>query len=789
MSRDLVPASVDNPSIPQELPVVPLKDVVIFPRMAVPLLIVEPASAHALDTALRDDRIAAFVALRSEAGDGSPKPADCYSVGTAAKIVEIAKQPDGSVRLLVEGVVRVSLDSFMDADGYLRARVTKLPELEGKKTERVEAQMYSIVNQFKECVNLGATVPFDVLLVVMNITDPRQLADLITLNLDFRVEEKQAVLEAKTVEEKLTVLGNALGRTTKVLRLSRKIQSETGKELGKMEREMMLREQLKTIEKELGILGGVSETDVLRKKIEEAGMPEEVKQTAQKELARMQAMPSFSPEISYVRGYLDWLISLPWSKKSESKIDLKQAQKILDKDHYGLEKAKERVLEYLAVQKLVGKIKGPILCFVGPPGTGKTSIGKSIARSLGRKFVRMSLGGVRDEAEIRGFRRTYVGALPGRILQGISQAGTRNPVFMLDEIDKLGADAFRGDPSSALLEALDPEQNSAFSDHYLEVPFDLSDVMFITTANILDTIPPALRDRMEMIEFPGYTEDEKFNIAKNYLLPEQLTNHGCTPKQVKITDGALREIVRKYTREAGVRNLEREIATVCRKVARAIATGTKKSETVDASDLSAYLGPERFHSLEAEKRDEVGVATGLAWTEAGGEILVIEAAKMPGRGMLTMTGQLGKVMQESAQAAFSYARSRGPSMGFKGDFTKDLDIHIHVPSGAIPKDGPSAGISMATALLSLLANRPVRRDVAMTGEITLRGRAMEIGGVKEKVLAAHRAGIKTVILPKDNEKDIADVPANVRKELKFVFVDHMDDVVKIAFAGKKGRKK
>jgi len=771
--------------IPETIPVVVLKGLVMFPKITVPLLLNEPKAVKGLDAAMSAGRLALFVATRKDDVE-TPAAKDLHEVGTVAKIVDMAKQPDGPVRLLIEGLVRVRIKKYSQEEPYFLAEIDHFPTPTEEKNEKIEARMYSVVNQFKEVINLGAAVPFDVMLVVMNLTDPWQLGDLVALNLDFRTDEKQAILEARDAEEKLVKVGEAISRQMKVLRMARKIQADTGKELGKMEREMFLREQLKSIEKELGMVGGRSEVEELRKKIETAGMPPEIRIVADKELGRMQGMPSFSPEVSYIRTYLDWLVSLPWSRKDEFRIDIVASKKILDEDHYGLDKVKERILEYLAVQKLVGKIKGPILCFAGPPGTGKTSIGKSIARSLGRKFVRLSLGGVRDEAEIRGFRRTYVGALPGRIVQGIATAGTKNPVFMLDEIDKIGAD-FRGDPSAALLEALDPEQNSAFSDHYLEVPFDLSDVMFITTANILDTIPPALRDRMEVIDFPGYIEEEKLHIATGYLIPKQLQNNGLSAAGLKITNQAVREIIRSYTREAGVRNLEREIAQVCRKVARGVAEGKTKPVAVGATDLKNFLGPARFHALEAEKYDDVGVVTGLAWTEAGGEILIIEATKMPGAGKLILTGHLGQVMQESAQAAFSFARSLAPKVGVKDKFYKESDIHLHVPAGAIPKDGPSAGVAMATALVSLLTKRPVHREVAMTGEVTLRGRVLEIGGIKEKVLAAHRAGQKTIIMPRDNEKDLEEVPLGVRKALRFHFAETMDDVLKVALVAKKGK--
>jgi len=761
-----------------ELPLIPLKDLVLFPKLSVPITVGEERSVAALNEAMKAGAVCVFSAIKPGT-EGPAGPEQIYRVGTAAKIIETIKQPDGTARILVEGVARVKIGKFISSDPYFKVAAAAMPDLKPEKNEKIEALMYSATNQFKECVNLGATVPFDVLLVILNMTDPLQLADLVAVNVDFSLEERQALLEAESIEEKLARLGQALGRQIKVLRMARKIQTETGKELGKMEKEMMLREQLKAIEKELGVVGGHGEADETRKKIDESGMPDETKEVAKKELARLEGMPSFSPEISYIRNYLDWLVSLPWAKRDEKKIDIKAAENILNEDHYGLDKVKERIIEYLAVQKLVGKIRGPILCFVGPPGTGKTSIGKSIARALGRKFFRMSLGGIRDEAEIRGHRRTYVGALPGRIIQGIKTAGTKNPIFMLDEIDKVGAD-FRGDPTAALLEALDPEQNYGFSDHYLEVPFDLSDVMFITTANLLDPIPPALHDRMEVIDFPGYTEEEKFHIATKFLIPKQFEANGLDAKQVTLTEPALREIIRGYTLEAGVRNLEREIAKIFRKIAKHVAEDGKKTYKVGLETLKEYLGASKFHHLTAEKADEVGVVTGLAWTEAGGDILLIEATRMPGKGNLILTGQLGKVMQESAQAAFSYARSRAFAWKIKGKFWESEDVHIHVPAGAIPKDGPSAGVAMAVVLVSLLTGKKIHRQVGMTGEVTLRGKVLEIGGVKEKVLAAHRAGLKTILLPKDNEKDLEDVPAEVRRAMEFKLVGDMEEVLKLA---------
>lgn len=765
----------------RDLPLVPLRDAVVFPGIAMPLLVQRPKSLAALDFAMKHGQLAFFVAQKSEEHD-HPTLEDIYQVGTVAKIKEMGKGDDGAVRVLVEGVMRAKLVHVVHGEPFIKATIDPLPTPAVKKTERIEALMYAAINQFREIVSLGAPVPLDVLFVILNVTDPWVLGDLISSNLDFKTEERQGILESQGVEEKLEKLRQALGHQQQVLRQAKKLQAEVGKELDKMQREVFLREQLKAIEKELGVVGGRTEVEELKDKIEKAGMPDKTKEDALKELTRMERMPSFSPEISYIRTYLDWLAKLPWKRKAGAKIDVKKAQKVLDDDHYGLEKPKERMIEYLSVQKLVGKIKGPILCFVGPPGTGKTSIGKSIARALNRKFVRISLGGVRDEAEIRGFRRTYVGALPGRILQGIASAGTSNPVFMLDEIDKMGFDAFRGDPSAALLEALDPEQNDSFSDHYLEVPFDLSDVMFITTANLLDPIPPALKDRMEVIEFAGYTEEEKYWIAEKFLIPKQTENNGLSAKHISFTEQGIRTMIREYTMEAGVRELERTIAAVCRKVARKIAEGNGKIKLrkVGIDDLREFLGPQKYRITMAEKKDEIGVVNGLAWTPAGGDVLHIEATKMPGKGQLILTGKLGDVMQESAKAAFSYARTKAKELKIKDPFYKTSDVHVHVPAGAIPKDGPSAGVAMGIALISAVSKKPVRKDVAMTGEITLHGQVMEIGGVKEKVLAAHRGQIKTVILPKNNEKDMVDVPKHVKDTMKFVFAENMDQVLKVA---------
>jgi len=618
-----------------------------------------------------------------------------------------------------------------------------------------------------------------VVYMMSQIRDIEQIISLISINLNLETENQQKILELESAADALRKLNDLLAREIEILEAERSVAKETKKQIGKMQKEIFLREQLKSIEKELGVDDEKGEADLLRGKIIAAGMPKEVKEKALKELNRLAKMPAFNPEVSYLRTYLDWLVELPWSRKDKEDINLKEAEKILDEDHYGLNKVKERVLEYLAVQKQVGKLKGPILCLVGPPGTGKTSVGQSIARALGRKFIRVSLGGLRDEAEIRGHRRTYVGAMPGRIIQGIHSAKTVNPVFMLDEIDKVGMD-FRGDPSAALLEALDPQQNHSFSDHYLEVPYDLSDVMFITTANILDTVPPALRDRLEIIEFPGYSEDEKLHIAKNFLLPKLFRDHGLKKKTLVFNDAALADIIRQHTREAGVRDLERQLAAIIRKVTKKLVElPSSRQFVITQNELHKYLGPAKYTHQIAETKDEIGVVTGLGWTPVGGEVFSIEVAKMPGHGKLILTGQLGNVMKESAQAALSYARAYVSKLGVKENFIKD-DIHIHVPSGAIKKDGPSAGTAITTALVSLFLKKAVHKEVCMTGEVTLRGKVLEIGGVKEKILAAHRAGLKIVIVPAENKKDMGDIPKEVKKDLKFVFVKTMEDVLKAA---------
>jgi len=758
-------------------PLIPLRDTVIFPYQVIPLTVGRPRSIKALEEALRKNRRVVFVAQKEREKE-NPASKDLYLTGCLSQIQQIEQRNDGNVQLLVEGLSRVKILTFLQEEPYFIAKVLELPESPRSNAE-IEGLVKTVLFQFRQYIELSrVTLPLDALMNLFNIRDPNRLADLCIFNLDVDTKAKQSVLETVDTKERLIKVNSILTREIKVLKVGKRIQSKAEEELNKMQKEMILREQLKAIQKELG-MDEEGEYGELTKKLQKAGMPKEIKAKALKELDRLKKMTPFSPEIPYIRNYLDWLIDLPWTTKTGGNIDIKKSEKILDEDHYGLTKVKERILEYLAVNKLAGKIRGPILCFVGPPGTGKTSIGKSIARAMGRKFVRVSLGGIRDEAEIRGHRRTYVGAMPGRIIHGIKNAGTKNPVFMLDEIDKVGTD-FRGDPSAALLEALDPEQNFAFSDHYLEVPYDLSEVMFITTANITDTIPPALLDRMEIIPFPGYTEDEKFHIAKKYLIPKQIEAHGLKKTQISFKDEVIKNIVTGYTKEAGVRELERQIATICRKVAKEVAENKKTKFLIQEKNLTKYLGSPKYRLTVAEKKDEIGLATGLAVTEAGGEVLFIEATLIPGKGKLILTGHLGDVMKESAQAAVSYARSVARDFGIKSDFYDKNDIHIHVPAGAIPKDGPSAGIAMATAVVSALYKIPTKREVGMTGEITLRGRVLEIGGVKEKVLAAHRAGVKEVILPKDNKKDLEDVPKNVRKDLKFHFVEHMNEVLAIA---------
>lgn len=766
--------------IPEELPILSVIETVVFPGAVVPLMIGRGPSLKLVDQCMAGDRMLGLVTQKTPTTE-DPGPDDLHNIGTAGAIVRMLRFPDGTLRVLVQGYTRFRIAEFTQKEPFLKARIETLRDIV-EPTQELSAMQANLVNEFRKLASLIPYMPEELQVMVMNTQDPGRLTDLIAANLNISVAERHEFLSELDVKKRIERLTTTISRERELLELGSKIQSEVQSEVDKTQKDYMLRQQLKAIQKELGEGDARgAEIEELRKKIEEAKMAPEADKAALQELDRLRLIPPESAEHTVVRTYLDWLIALPWSVSTEDHLDLQRAHEILDADHYGLDKIKDRILEYLAVRKLKSDSKGPILCFVGPPGTGKTSLGRSIARALGRKFIRQSLGGVRDEAEIRGHRRTYIGALPGRIIQNLRTAGSNNPLFMLDEIDKLGMD-FRGDPSSALLEVLDPEQNFSFVDHYLDVPFDLSKVLFVTTANLLDPIPPALKDRMEVLELSGYIEEEKFEIARRHLIPKQLRENGISAEDLILTDEALTEIIRSYTREAGVRNLEREIGRVCRRVARAIAEGKKRGETVTVENLSSFVGPKRFFSEVAERTQEPGVATGLAWTPNGGEILFVESTKMKGKKGLTLTGNLGDVMKESAQAALSYIRSQAKALAIPEDFFEELDLHIHVPAGSIPKDGPSAGVTIASSLASLLCGKPVKANVAMTGEITLRGRVLPVGGIKEKVLAAKRAGIDTIVLPKHNEKDIEDIPPKIREELRFVFVEHMAEVLKVALS-------
>ncbi len=763
--------------LPPELPVVALRELVIFPLMVMPIRVGRPKSIKAVDAVAADLRI--FITVMQKDKDvQDPKPPDeIYQIGTLVSILRMMRSPEGDIQLILRGLARVRIDEWTQTEPYLKARYSIIDETV-EQTIEVQALVNTAKDMFRQMAQLSPQIPEEAINLVASINNPAHIADLLVSALNISMQERQRFLEMTDPIQRLHELIPLLSREIQILELTQKIQEQARQELDKAQREFILRQQLREIQKELGE-APEAEIEELRQKIEAAGMPEEVKEVALRELDRLSKMHPAAAEYTVSRTYLDWLISLPWNKVTEDNLDIANAKRVLDEDHYDLDDVKERLLEFLAVRKLKQDTKGPILCFVGPPGVGKTSLGQSIARSLGRKFVRMSLGGVRDEAEIRGHRRTYVGALPGRIIQGLRQAGTKNPVFMLDEVDKLGFD-FRGDPAAALLEVLDPEQNHTFVDHYLDVPFDLSQVLFICTANITDTIPPALLDRMEVIRLPGYSHEEKLQIAKRYLIPRNLKEHGLNEDNLEFTDEALSMIVKQYTREAGVRNLNREIANVCRKVARRVAEGNIEKVTVTPENVTEFLGPPKFIEEIAERQPQVGVATGLAWTPFGGSVLFVETTKMPGKGSLTITGYLGEIMKESAQAALSYVRSRSEQLGIPEDFFSKHDIHIHVPAGAIPKDGPSAGITMATALASLATGRPVRHDIAMTGEITLTGRVLPVGGIKEKVLAAKEAGIAEIILPAQNEKDLVEIPEHIRNALHFHFVENMDEVLEIA---------
>jgi ATP-dependent Lon protease len=773
----------------QQLPLLPVRDIVVFPYMVLPLFVGRDMSIKAIEAALAGNRMI-FLSTQKALDVENPTPDDIHRVGTIGIIMRMLKLPDERIKILVQGISKGRIQEYIQNEPYYSVRMVKIQDSKpaGSSLE-AEAVMRTVKEQLERIVGLGKVLMPDVMVVIENLDDPGRLADMVVSNLGVKVEISQSVLEIEDPIARLKRVSEILSKEVDVLSMQQKIQAQAKGEMDKTQREYFLREQLKAIQKELGELDERGEEVAeFRKRIKEAKMPEKVLKECEKQLKRLEKMHPDTAESATVRTYLEWMVDLPWSKKSKDTLDIKAAAKVLDEDHYDLEKVKERILEYLAVRKLKDKMKGPILCFVGPPGVGKTSLGKSIARSLGREFVRISLGGVRDEAEIRGHRRTYVGALPGRILQGLKQAGTNNPVFMMDEVDKVGQD-FRGDPSAALLEVLDPEQNHAFSDHYLGVPFDLSEVMFITTANIMDPILSALRDRMEIIEIPGYTEEEKLGIAQRYLIPRQLKEHGITDQHIRITESGLHTIVSHYTREAGVRSLDREIANVMRKVAKKVAEGKVQCYSITPANVHKFLGVPKYVPEAEQEEDEIGVSTGLAWTESGGDVLYIEATVMKGKGQLTLTGHLGEVMKESAQAALSYVRSREKLLGIDPDIFSKIDIHIHVPAGAIPKDGPSAGITMATAIASILSGIHVRRDVAMTGEITLRGRILPIGGLKEKILAAKRAKISTVILPQRNEKDIEEIPKHLLGGVTLVFAKTMDDVLKAALLSSAGSTK
>jgi ATP-dependent Lon protease len=771
----------EPPKIPEVLPVLPLRDIVIFPFMIVPLYVSREKSIKAVDQALADNRMILLAAQKRQEEE-EPGPDDVHRVGTAALIMRMLKLPDGRIRVLVQGIGRARILAFEEGFPHLQARIEPVPEPEsaGKPSLEVEALMRNVKAALEKSSNLGKPISPEVIVIATNMEEPGRLADLTASNLDLKVEGAQQILEAFDAVERLRRVHELMAKELEVLTMQQEISSQAKGEMDRSQREFFLRQQMKAIQSELGEGNELAEEiAALREKAQKARMPKPVIEEVERQLKKLERMHPDSAETATLRNWLDWMVTLPWGKSTKDNLDLKEAQRILDEDHYGLEKVKERIVEYLAVRKLKDKMKGPLLCFVGPPGVGKTSLGKSIARALGRKFVRLSLGGVKDEAEIRGHRRTYVGSMPGRIVQGIHQAGANNPVFMMDEVDKIGAD-FRGDPSSALLEVLDPEQNNSFRDHYLGVPFDLSHTMFICTANLTDTIQPAFLDRMEVIRLAGYTEDEKLEIARRHIVPKQLEEHGLTPDNLVFTDRAVRALINGYTREAGLRNLEREIASIARKVARKVAEGDVRPTRVTPGSLPRFLGAPKILPEEILKKDSVGIATGLAWTATGGDVLFVEASAMRGKGSLTLTGQLGEVMKESAQAALSFARSRARHYGIRDDFFGTHDLHVHVPEGAIPKDGPSAGITIATAMISVFTNRPVRRSLAMTGEITLRGNVLPIGGLKEKILAARRTGVTTIICPKLNRKELDEVPLQLKRGLEFHLVEEVDEVLRLA---------
>ncbi|PAD72040.1 MULTISPECIES: endopeptidase La [Paenibacillus] len=768
----------------RRFPLLPLRGLLVYPSMVLHLDVGREKSVKALEKAMVEDNLI-LLCSQSEVNIEEPTQEDIFRIGTVANVRQMLKLPNGTIRVLVEGMERAEIIEYTDQEEYYEVIARELPEADNNDPE-VSALMRTVLSQFENYINLSKKVTPETLAAVSDIDEPGRLADVITSHLSLKIKDKQEILETIDVRKRLEKLLDILNNEREVLELERKINQRVKKQMEKTQKEYYLREQMKAIQKELGDKEGrAGEVEELRSQLQEMELPEVVHEKIEKEIDRLEKMPASSAEGGVIRNYVDWLLALPWTYTTEDDLDINKAEQVLDEDHYGLEKPKERVLEYLAVQKLVKKMKGPILCLVGPPGVGKTSLARSIARSLERKFVRISLGGVRDEAEIRGHRRTYVGAMPGRIIQGMKTAGSLNPVFLLDEIDKMASD-FRGDPSAALLEVLDPEQNNTFSDHFIEIPFDLSQVMFVTTANALHNIPRPLLDRMEVLYIPGYTELEKLQIATRYLLPKQKKEHGLQPEQLELDEEALLKVIREYTRESGVRNLEQQIAALCRKAAKSIVTNESESIAIHADDIKDYLGIPKFRYGMAELEDQVGTVTGLAWTEVGGETLTIEVTVVPGTGKLTLTGKLGDVMKESAQAAFSYTRSKATELGIDPDFHEKLDVHIHIPEGAIPKDGPSAGITIATALISSLTKRHVARDVAMTGEITLRGRVLPIGGLKEKSLAAHRAGYKKILLPKDNERDLRDIPDSVKNDVEFVPVSHMDQVLEHALVEQAG---
>ncbi|MEA1961115.1 MAG: endopeptidase La [Bacillota bacterium] len=757
----------------------PLRGVLVFPYTVIHLDVGRKKSINAIEEAMIGSK-EIFLATQKEAQTDEPGEDDIYVVGTLAEVKQILKMPGGTMRVLVEGLHRAEIVHYLNNEAFIRVDIKEYENEAGEKDAEMEALIRTLIYQFEQYVRMSKKIPPETVATVTAIEEPGRLADVIASHLSLRMSEKQHILEALEVNKRLNYLCEILAKEMEVLELERKINIRVRKQMEKTQKEYYLREQMKAIQKELGEKDErTAEVEDIRDRIDKAKLPKEALEKVNKEVERLEKMPPMAAEAVVVRNYIDWVLSLPWSIETRDRLDLDMAERILDEDHYGLEKPKERIVEYLAIRKLAKRMKGPIICLVGPPGVGKTSLGKSVARALGRKFVRMSLGGVRDEAEIRGHRRTYVGSMPGRVLQGIKQGGARNPVFLLDEIDKMTID-FRGDPASALLEVLDPEQNNTFADHYLETPFDLSRVMFITTANSIHNIPRPLLDRMEVIEIPGYTEEDKLQIAQGYLVPKQIKEHGLKKNHIQFTENGIRKIIREYTREAGVRNLERQIASICRKVARAVVKDKNTSVAIDVNSVHEYLGIEKFHYGMAETESQVGVTTGLAWTEVGGDILSIEVALIKGKGKLLLTGKLGDVMKESAQAGLTYVRSRAEQLGISQERLDKNDVHIHIPEGAIPKDGPSAGITMATSLASAMSGRAVKNDVAMTGEITLRGRVLPIGGLKEKALAAHRAGISAIIIPAENKKDLEEIPDNVKNEMQFIPVSHMDEVLENA---------